>query len=70
MTHDDFISWKNSPVTQVLFAMFHDRIEQTREVLGNAAGIDVLQDRFFVGYIKGLEEILNSRLEAVEGEDD
>lgn len=59
MTKDDFLSWKNQEVTLQVFGMCRDLVDRTQFTLGNAAGIDPLQDRMLVGYIKGLNEILN-----------
>ena len=46
-------------VTQQVMGMCRDLVDQTQFTLGNAAGLDPVQDRMLVGYIKGLNEILN-----------
>lgn len=65
MTKDDFVNWKNNEVSRLVFAMQRDLIERTQDTLGGSAGLDPLQDRFLVGYIKGLQEILNASVEEV-----
>lgn len=65
MTYDDFIGWKNHPVTQLMHAMCADLIEQKQAILGQSAGVDPLQDRLHVGYIAGLREVLHARAEEV-----
>lgn len=59
MTKDDFINWKNMEVTLQVMGMCRDLVDRTQFTLGNSAGLDSVQDRMLVGYIKGLNEILN-----------
>lgn len=59
MTKDDFLTWKSLEVTQRVYLMCRDLVDQTQYSLANTAGIDPIQDRMLVGYIKGLNEILN-----------
>ena len=58
MTKDDFLNWKHMEVTKNVFAMIEDRIDFTRATLGEQAGTDPLNDKYLVGYIKGLQEFL------------
>lgn len=66
ITKDDFLNWKHTEVTKTVFAMIEDRIEQTRTTLGEQAGENPLNDKYLVGYIKGLQEFLYMSVDEVE----
>ena len=68
MNKADFIDWKSSPVTQVIFSQLEQRIRSLQEILGNSAGLDPLQDREFVGAIKAYYDMLNPEWEEEEND--
>lgn len=67
MTHDEFIFWKNSPVTQEVFLTIRELIQDAKDDLAYNAGVDPVYDRKVVGKILGLETILDMKFES-EGE--
>ncbi len=58
ITKDEFILWKSSPVTNEVFGIINERIQDAKEVLAKQAGIDSREDGFYCGMIHALREIL------------
>jgi hypothetical protein len=58
VTKDEFQQWKDSPVTEEVLELICDRIEDAKEILAASAGNDPLNDRFYVGMIRALREVL------------
>jgi hypothetical protein len=63
MTKEDFVLWKDQDVTVRVFELLLDRRENAVNQLALGAGVDSTQDRFLVGYIAGLDELLNMTTE-------
>lgn len=70
ITKDDFVAWKHSAVTEAFIQVAQDNIDRIQHTLGGSAGLDPLQDRYFAGYIAGMNEFLNMRVEDVEVSDE
>lgn len=58
MTKADFVDWKHHPVTQVVFSQLNGRIKELQELLGDSAGLNILQDRVYVGAISAYKDLL------------
>lgn len=63
MTKQDFLDWKQHPVTKQVFAAFKEREGQLLLALGNSAGLDPQEDRFRAGYISALKDFYQVELE-------
>lgn len=66
MTKQDFVAWKNNPVTKQVFAGLREREQDKAEDLIQAAGLDPLQDRYLSGYIAALRDFY--LIEAEDGD--
>lgn len=64
-TKSEFLEWKDHIVTREVMRGFHERIKQLEYELGQAAGLNSLDDRYKAGAIAAYSDILN-----VEHEDD
>ena len=67
MTKDEFQNWRESAITQEILQYIHNLIEEGKEELADMAGSDPIRDRYVVGKIKGLREILDISIEDPEG---
>lgn len=63
VTKDEFLQWKDNPVTQEVFQIIRDRREEAKDVLAISAGEDPVNDRFYVGMIRALSEFLDISFE-------
>jgi len=57
ISKDEFIQWKENPVTQQVFDVVSNRIEDAKEILANNAGLEPEADRFYVGMIRAFREV-------------
>lgn len=58
ISKEDFIDWKNSPVTKRVFDEIKDMIQEGKEEIAASAGINPLLDRERVGKLNGLTALL------------
>lgn len=58
MTKDEFVAWKNNPITQEVFKKIKQNIDLTKEDLASSAGENPLSDRFKVGAIGAYNDLL------------
>lgn len=63
MTKQDFLDWKQHPVTKQVFAAFTEREFNILQDLGTSAGLDPQEDRYKVGYISALRDFYQVDLE-------
>lgn len=63
MTKQEFLDWKASHVTKEIFRGLQERSDYLKEELATTAGSDQWEDRFKVGYIAGIKDILNTEWE-------
>jgi hypothetical protein len=61
-----FRDWKKQGITKAVFQGLQERKEALQEELGQAAGINPLQDRFAAGYIAAVNDILNISLDDIQ----
>ena len=63
MTKDEFLDWKTDPRTKEIFVSIERECYENAKLLAQVAGLNPLQDRFQVGYIKGMEAMLDIKYE-------
>lgn len=66
MTVNEWKDWKANPVTKLFYDACLERIEDSKELLANSAGIDPGQDSFYRGFIYAYREMLEFRFEESE----
>ncbi|MEB3214050.1 MAG: hypothetical protein VKL39_22065 [Leptolyngbyaceae bacterium] len=57
VSKEEFLDWKQNHVTQAVFAILDQRIQDAKDVLGATAGDDPVADRYLVGMIRGFSEL-------------
>lgn len=67
---EDFMDWVKQPVTKVIMKVLSERIRDREFELGMRAGSDPLSDRYTVGGIAALRELIQINWEDLEGEDE
>lgn len=63
ISKQEFLQWKENPVTEEVFNTIAQRIEDAKDVLSVSAGNDSLNDRFLAGMIQAYREILDTSYE-------
>jgi len=63
---DDYVLWKNDPVTIAWFEACLQRIEEGKDTLAGQAGLDPIFDSYVRGIIKGYTEMLTFTVEDFE----
>lgn len=58
LTKEEFLDWRNNIVTQEVFKVVEQRINDAKDILGATAGEDPIADRYLVGMIRGFNELL------------
>ena len=66
MSKDEFVMWKQHPVTKLFFSAILENVEGLKQELAVEAGIDPLQDRTKVGAIKAFTDILTVQADDLE----
>lgn len=69
MTKEDFIDWKNNPVTKRVFLEIEDMISEGKDEIALSAGINPLLDRERVGKLNGLLMLLGISFYELEDKD-
>lgn len=59
MTQDEFISWRNDPVTTAVFMEIRELISDGKDELALVAGENPISDAKRVGKLLGLQSILD-----------
>ncbi len=67
VTKEEYLDWKNNPVTQALFSSIAARVNDGAKELAGSAGINPLDDRFKCGMIAAFQEVLVVELDELEG---
>jgi hypothetical protein len=72
ISKEEVVLWRREPVTQRLFATIVGRIDEAKDVLSEAAGMEPRTDAIMVGMIKAFREVLGVGPEdlGVRGEED
>lgn len=66
MTKEEWIDWKNHPVTIAFLEACEERIEEGKDILSTSAGIEPPQDNFMRGFIQAYREMLEFRVEDLD----
>ena len=66
MTKEDWLDWKNSPVTKLFFEAAVERREFVKEELIELAGQDSYRDAYRSGYAKCIEDFLSTDFEEMD----
>lgn len=69
ITYKDFVDWKSNPTTKAVFAEMDNMIQGVAGELADTAGNDSLLDRFRVGYIQAIRDILAISASEMEGKE-
>lgn len=59
ITKDEFVQWLDTPVTNEVFGIIKERLQDATAVLVKNAGLDSRDDGFYCGMIHAFNEILN-----------
>jgi hypothetical protein len=70
MTKQDFLDWKQHPVTKEIFSLLRQQEENIKEQLATSAGLDPAEDRYRAGYIAAYRDIYLIRPEDGEETND
>jgi len=60
MNRQDFVDWKNSPITKALFLALTNNVEGLKEELASSAGVDTRADAVKVGAIQAFRDVLDT----------
>lgn len=63
ITKDEWIDWKNSPVTRAFYQACEIRVADATDILVQSAGLDQISDNFYRGFIQAYNEIKDFRIE-------
>lgn len=66
MTKQDWLDWRQNPVTDAFYEACVSRIEEGKEILSTSAGVNQDQDNFMRGFIQAYREMLDFRVEEDE----
>lgn len=60
MNRQDFVDWKNSPITKALFRALNGNIAGLKDELATSAGVDTRADGLKVGAIQAYTDVLDT----------
>jgi hypothetical protein len=60
MNRQDFVDWKNSPITKALFRALNNNIAGLKDELATSAGVDTRADGLKVGAIQAYTDVLDT----------
>ena len=63
ITKDQFQMWKEDQVTKAFIQAAQERIEDTKDILANQAGLDQVSDNFYRGFIAAYSEMQDFRVD-------
>lgn len=70
LTKSEFEEWKQSEVTKAFFQAADFRIQETKDILGNSAGLDSTADNFYRGFIQAYMEMEEFRVDDLQEENE
>lgn len=62
----DFLDWKQHPITKATFAALRQREDDIKDALADSAGLNPLEDSFRRGYIAAIRDVYLTDLEVKE----
>lgn len=63
VTKLEFVDWKADPVTKAFFEAAEQRIEDSKDILGDSAGLNPDQDNYMRGFITAYREMQDFRVD-------
>ena len=69
ITAADFQAWKADPVTQAYMEACRIRIEDVKDGMSTACGLDPVVDNFNRGFVYAYREMLDFRITDMSGEE-
>ena len=66
ISYQDFLNWKQDPVTKKFFEDVEDKIEQCKQLLDEDAGKDPESDRYMCGMARAYYNILATEFDGEE----
>lgn len=57
VTKEEFLQWKENPVTKSVFEVIDNRVEDAKDILAVSAGEDSRTDAMLVGMIRAFNEL-------------
>lgn len=57
VTKEEFLQWKENPVTKSVFDVIDNRVEDAKDILAVSAGEDSRTDAMLVGMIRAFNEL-------------
>ena len=68
ISKEDYVLWKNDPLTKAWFEACQQRIEDGKDTLASSAGLDPAFDSYVRGIIKGYSEMMTFTIEDLDDE--
>lgn len=68
VTYSDWLVWKDNAVTKSFMETVQIQIKEVSEQLVGQAGEDSVNDAVMRGYIQGLKDVLEFKVEQEQGE--
>ena len=66
ISKQEWSDWKINPVTKAFFQAAGMRVEDTKDILAQSAGMDQLADNFYRGFIAAYMEMREFRIDDLE----
>lgn len=66
VTKEEWIEWKNHPVTKAFYEAVEIRVEESKDLLSYSAGVDQAQDNYWRGFIGAYREMLEFKIEDID----
>lgn len=68
VSKDDFLQWKESEITKLLFRRTEETIQQFKDILGDQAGLNSVHDAQMVAMIRAYRNVLEVTFEELVSE--
>lgn len=66
ITYQDWLDWRQLPVTKAFYEACIERITEAKDVLAMSAGQDPIQDNMYRGFIRAYLEMLEFRVDQLD----
>ena len=70
ITKSEWMDWVTNPITRAFYAACDMRVDDTKEILANSAGLDTVSDNFYRGFITAYNEMKEFRVDDMEEDGD
>jgi len=68
VSYEEWLDWKQHPVTKAFYSTVLDRIHESKEFLSLSAGLDHASDNMMRGFIRAYNEMLEFKVEKEDQE--